>query len=97
MGGKSLTTNNQELIWELPIDGVFVAVGHIPNSMVFTGIDLDENGYIRIHDHYKTNAEGVFVAGDVHDAHYKQAITAAGFGCAAALEAERWLSVQKSK
>jgi len=80
---------------EIPIDGVFVAIGHVPNSSVFKGIDVDEQGYVKIGDHYKTNIEGVFVAGDVHDRHYKQAVTAAGFGCAAALEAERWLSSQK--
>lgn len=76
---------------EMPIDGVFVAIGHIPNSKVFEGIDRDERGFINVHDHYRTNVEGVFVAGDVHDSKYMQAVTAAGFGCAAALEAERWL------
>ena len=73
------------------IDGIFVAIGHIPNSKVFEGIDRDEKGFINVHDHYKTNVDGVFVAGDVHDSHYMQAITAAGYGCAAALEAEHWL------
>ncbi|EKD86730.1 MAG: hypothetical protein ACD_37C00165G0001 [uncultured bacterium] len=77
---------------EMPIDGVFVAIGHIPNSKVFEGIDRDERGFIKAYDHYKTNVEGVFVAGDVHDAQYKQAVTAAGYGCAAALEAEWWLT-----
>lgn len=77
---------------EMPIDGVFVAIGHIPNTKVFQGIDLDERGFVKVHDHYKTNVDGVFVAGDVHDAEYKQAITAAGYGCAAALEAEKWLN-----
>ena len=57
-------------------------------------IEVDKQGYIKINDHLKTNIEGVFVAGDVHDSHYRQAITAAGYGCAAALEAERWLSSQ---
>lgn len=80
---------NEEL--ELPIDGVFVAIGHIPNSKVFAGIEADEHGFIKVADHYRTNVEGVFVAGDVHDAEYKQAVTAAGFGSAAALEAEKWL------
>ena len=75
----------------MPIDGVFVAVGHMPNSTKFTGIDVDEQGFIKIHDHYLTNVDGVFVAGDVHDNHYKQAITAAGYGCAAALEDQKWL------
>lgn len=90
-----LFNNKENRTFEQPIDGVFVAVGHIPNSSVFTGIDTDKDGYIKVHDHYLTNVEGVFVAGDVHDRHYKQAVTAAGFGCAAALEAERWLSSQK--
>ena len=73
-----------------------MAIGHNPNSNVFKGIKVDEQGFIVVHDHYQTNVEGVFVAGDVHDNEYKQAITAAGFGCAAALELERWLSNQKS-
>ncbi|MBI2074976.1 MAG: thioredoxin-disulfide reductase [Candidatus Levybacteria bacterium] len=81
----------QEILWEMPIDGVFVAIGHMPNSTVFKGIELDNKGYIAVKQHTKTNVEGVFVAGDVHDAKYKQAITAAGFGCAAALEVEKWL------
>lgn len=76
---------------ELEIDGVFVAIGHIPNSKAFREINVDESGFIKVHGRYKTNVEGVFVAGDVHDNHYKQAITAAGYGCAAALEAQRWL------
>ena len=76
---------------EMPIDGVFVAIGHIPNTKMFQGIDMDERGFIKVYNHTTTNVEGVFVAGDVHDAHYKQAITAAGFGCMAALEAEKWL------
>jgi thioredoxin reductase (NADPH) len=80
---------------EMPIDGVFVAIGHIPNTKLFSNIDLDEKGYIEVHDHYKTNIDGVFAAGDVHDSRYKQAITAAGFGAAAALEVEKWLQLQK--
>jgi thioredoxin reductase (NADPH) len=78
-------------ISEMPIDGVFVAIGHIPNSKLFKDIDVDEAGFIKVYDHYLTNKDGVFTAGDIHDAHYKQAVTAAGFGCAAALEAEKWL------
>lgn len=77
---------------ELKTDGVFVAIGHMPNTSVFKGIKLDEQGFIVVHDHFRTNVDGVFVAGDVHDAKYKQAVTAAGFGCAAALEIEKWLS-----
>lgn len=79
---------------EMPIDGVFVAIGHIPNSVLFQGIDRDEQGFIKIYNHTKTNIEGVYVAGDVHDAEYKQAVTAAGFGCMAALEVEKYLMDQ---
>lgn len=86
---KNLSDNKEE---EMPIDGVFVAIGHIPNTKAFQGIDLDEAGYIKVYDHYHTNVSGVFTAGDVHDREYRQAITAAGAGCAAALEAERWLA-----
>lgn len=79
---------------EMAIDGVFVAIGHIPNTKKFAGVDLDEKGYIKVYDHYKTNIDGIFTAGDVHDRQYRQAVTAAGFGAAAALEAEKWLSLQ---
>lgn len=89
---KNLETNEES---EMPIDGIFVAIGHIPNSSVFKDIDHDEKGFIIVHEHTKTNIDGVFVAGDVHDKQYMQAITAAGFGCAAALEAERWLAAKE--
>ena len=92
--GVKLKNNKTNEITEMPIDGVFVAIGHMPNSNVFKGIDADKEGFIIVKDHTKTNIEGVFVAGDVHDNHYKQAVTAAGFGCMAALEVERWLSSQ---
>lgn len=75
--------------------GLFVAIGHMPNSKVFPGVDVDSQGYIKVQEHYKTNINGVFVAGDVHDNHYRQAVTAAGYGCAAALEVERWLENQE--
>lgn len=93
--GVKLKNTKTNKISEMPIDGVFVAIGHIPNSAVFKGIDTDDKGFIKVADHYKTNIDGVFVAGDVHDSHYKQAVTAAGFGCAAALEAEHWLRNQE--
>lgn len=95
IGGKEIERGERTLDWEMPIDGIFVAIGHIPNSKVFQGIEVDEKGFIIVHEHTKTNKEGVFVAGDVHDRQYMQAVTAAGFGCAAALEAERWLEAQK--
>lgn len=90
---KLLNNKTQETA-EMPVDGVFVAIGHIPNTKAFAGIELDEQGYIKVQNHFHTNIEGVFVAGDVHDRQYRQAITAAGFGSAAALEAEKWLSTQ---
>lgn len=92
--GIKLFNNQTNETKELPADGVFVAIGHIPNTKMFEGIELDEQGYVKVRDHYHTNVPGVFVAGDVHDRSYRQAVTAAGFGCAAALEAERWLSMQ---
>jgi thioredoxin reductase (NADPH) len=95
LGGTEISKDDSTVDWELPIDGVFVAIGHIPNTKAFQGIDLDDKGYIKVHDHYRTNVEGVFTAGDVHDRDYRQAITAAGFGSAAALETERWLAMQK--
>lgn len=92
---KVQTVEGESIVWEASIDGIFVAIGHIPNSSVFNTIETDEKGFIKVQDHAKTNVEGVFVAGDVHDHEYMQAITAAGFGCAAALETEKWLSMQE--
>ena len=81
---------------DIPVAGIFYAIGHTPNTQMFKGqLDLDEIGYIKVKaGTQETNMEGVFAAGDVHDHKYRQAVTAAGTGCAAALEAERWLAEQ---
>ena len=77
---------------ELPIDGVFVAIGYTPNTGIFAGqLDLDEKGYLFRQEGSRTNRPGVFVAGDVEDTRYRQAVTAAGDGCRAALDAEAYL------
>ena len=86
---RNLKTGHQTT---LPLDGIFIAIGHTPNTSLFEGqIDLDANGYIRTQSGTKTNVAGVFAAGDVQDHIYRQAITAAGSGCMAAIDAERYV------
>ncbi len=97
-GGKKKTGNQ----WELPRAGVFVAIGLVPNTQKFDTLERDSHGYVKRYEERddngvityftKTNIEGIFTAGDVHDARYKQAVTAAAFGCMAALDVQKWLS-----
>lgn len=92
--GVRVVNNKTGVKTEIPIKGFFVAIGHNPNSEIFKGfLDMDEAGYIKtIPGTAKTNIEGVFASGDVQDKIYRQAVTAAGSGCMAALDAERYLS-----
>lgn len=91
IGGTIVSNDNNEIVWEFPTDGIFVAIGHIPNSAIFEGIEKDEKGFIKQYPGSKTNSDGIFVSGDVHDHNYMQGITAAGFGCMAALDVEKYL------
>ena len=94
-GARLKNVKTQE-VREMEVTGLFYAIGHTPNTSIFNGqLDLDDAGYIKVKaGTQETNIEGVFAAGDVHDHIYRQAITAAGTGCAASLEAERWLVEQ---
>ncbi len=95
--GALLQSTKNGLTWEVPADGIFMAIGHQPNTSLFKGIlDMDETGYLLINPgSTHTNIEGVFAAGDVADKKYRQAITAAGSGCMAAIDAQHWLEEQE--
>ena len=85
-------------VTEFPADGVFIFIGHIPNTELFRGqLELDEKGYIVVDRQQKTSVDGVFAGGDVHDYVYRQAITAAAAGAAAAIQAERWLAEHENR
>lgn len=93
VSGLTLGNVESKEISHLPVEGVFVAIGHTPNSHFLSGeINTDDKGYVLIDEHYQSSVPGIFVAGDIHDHRYRQAVTAAGAGCAAALEAERFLT-----
>ena len=78
---------------ELAVQGLFVAIGYKPNTELFAGqLEIGPGGYLEVVGETGSSVEGVFIAGDVHDHHYRQAVTAAGDGCKAAIDAERWLA-----
>lgn len=92
--GIKVYNNKSEQVADIAAAGVFIAIGHNPNTDYLKGaLELNEEGYIKVKDRTRTSIEGVFVAGDVHDHHYRQAVTASGFGCMAALDAEKWLKI----
>ncbi|MBI4481196.1 MAG: thioredoxin-disulfide reductase [Acidobacteria bacterium] len=90
--GAKLRNVKTNEVTEKPVSAVFVAIGHIPNSKIFAGqLDMDSEGYLKTHDLVKTKIPGVFACGDVQDRIFRQAVTASGTGCAAAMLAERFL------
>ena len=90
---KDINNGKQQII---QAGGLFVAIGHEPNTAIFKGqLEMDDKGYIILKSQTKTSVEGVFAAGDVHDYRYRQAVTAAGFGCMAALDVEKWLTERR--
>lgn len=92
VAGLKLRHRDTGAIEEIEVDGLFMAIGHTPNSEVFKPwIETDEQGYVRVREFTKTNVEGVFAAGDISDPNFRQAITAAGMGCQAAIQAQRYL------
>ena len=96
MTGLRLRSTKDGSTWDLKVQGFFLAIGHEPNTGVFKGqLDMNEVGYLNVRaPSTRTSREGVFAAGDVADPNYRQAVTAAGSGCAAAIDAERWLGEQ---
>jgi thioredoxin reductase (NADPH) len=89
---RDTVTNEEEV---LPMEGLFVAIGHRPNTGPFAGwLEIDEKGYLVVEGHTGSQIDGVFIAGDVHDHHYRQAVTAAADGCKAAIDVEHWLEAR---
>ena len=97
VSGVRIRNNESEEESVLELAGLFVAIGHEPNTGLFKGqLEMEENGYLRTFDGTRTNVDGVFACGDVQDQRYRQAITSAGSGCMAALDVERWLEEHES-
>ena len=97
--GARIQNVKSKEVKDISVSGIFYAIGHTPNTQMFENqLDLDATGYIKVKaGTQETSVEGIFAAGDVHDHKYRQAVTAAGTGCAAALEAERWLAEQSAQ
>jgi len=89
---RNLKTNK---VWDFPTSALFLGIGHEPNAKVFEGqLDMDSDGYLKTHNYVFTRVHGVYACGDVQDRRYRQAITAAGSGCMAAMEVEKFLEEQ---
>jgi len=96
--GIIIKNNQTQEEKELPVFGLFLAIGFEPVTEIFKNyLERDEKGYLKVHDNVKTSLDGIFAAGDVCDANYRQAVTAAGAGAMAAMEADKWLGQEKSK
>ncbi len=95
VSGLRLRDTETKATREVPMGGLFIAIGHRPNTEVFRDwLETDPKGYLVPHDHSRSRIDGVFIAGDVANSRYRQAVTAAGDGCRAAIDAERWLETQ---
>jgi thioredoxin reductase (NADPH) len=93
LSSRSLTEHLPGETSEARVDGLFVYIGHLPNTALFQGqLEMDHEGYLVVDPQLHTNVPGAFAAGEVHDKRFRQAIVSAGFGCIAALEAEKYLS-----
>ncbi len=93
--GVRLRDTTTDEVRDVPVDGLFIAIGYRPNTEAFREwLEVDEMGYLVVHDETGSRIDGVFIAGDVHDHRYRQAVTAAADGCKAAIDAERWLEAQ---
>ena len=93
--GLRLRDTTTDKVTTQPIEGLFIAIGYRPNTDAFRDwLEVDEGGYLVVHDETGSKIDGVFIAGDVHDHRYRQAVTAAADGCKAAIDAERWLETQ---